>query len=228
MSEEFYLNSLYPLQNRVLKIIEECNTLFYLTGGTALSRAYLNHRFSDDLDLFMNMSDTFAGDVKLIIKKLSGYFKDGVETGVSADTFYRIVVKENNVELKCDFVNDINHYFGKHNKSDFFHKIDNPLNILSNKISALPRNAPKDIADILFLAYNYQFNWVDIIKDAKEKDLWVNPIDTSSIIESFPIDLFDSIIWNTKPDYKKAEKDLKIIAKEILLGSDNGLFRKRK
>ena len=226
MSEEYYLNSLYPLQDKVFAIMEECNTLFYLTGGTALSRAYLNHRFSDDLDFFMNMSDTFAGDVKLIIKTLSGYFKDGVETGVSADTFYRIVVKENNVELKCDFVNDINHYLGKHNKYDFFSKIDNPLNILSNKISALPRNAPKDIADILFLAYNYQFNWVEIIKDAKEKDLWVNPIDTSSIIESFPIDLFDSIIWISKPDYKKAEKDLKIIAKEILLGSDNGLFQK--
>lgn len=226
MSGEYYLNSLYPLQNKVFNIVEECNTLFYLTGGTALSRVYLNHRFSDDLDFFMNMSETFAGDVKLIITTLSGYFKGGVETGVSADTFYRIVVKENYVELKCDFVNDINHYFGKHNTCDFFSKIDNPLNILSNKISALPRNAPKDIADIMFLAYNYQFNWVEIIKDAKEKDLWVNPIDTSSIIESFPISLFDSIIWITKPDYQKAEKDLKHIAKEILLGSDNSLFQK--
>jgi len=226
MLEEYYLNSLYPLQNKVLKIIEECNTLFYLTGGTALSRAYLNHRFSDDLDFFMNMSDTFAKDVKLIIKKLSEYFKDSVETGVSADTFYRIVIKENNVELKCDFVNDINQYFGKHNKYDFFSKIDNPINILSNKISALPRNAPKDIADILFLSYNYQFNWVDIINDGKEKDLWVNPIDVSSMIESFPVSLFDSVIWIKKPDYKKAEKDIKIIAKDILLGSDNGLFQK--
>ncbi|MBI5219979.1 MAG: nucleotidyl transferase AbiEii/AbiGii toxin family protein [Bacteroidia bacterium] len=226
MSEEYYLNSLYPLQNKVLKVIEACNTLFYLTGGTALSRAYLNHRFSDDLDLFMNMSNTFTGSVTLIINKLSGCFKGGIETGVSADTFYRIIIKEKNVELKCDFVNDIEHYFGKHNSCNFFSKIDNPLNILSNKISALPRNNPKDIADILYLSYYYQFNWFEIVEDAKQKDLWVNPIDTSSIIESFPIDLFDSIIWITKPDYQKAEKDLKCIAKEILLGSDNSLYRK--
>jgi predicted nucleotidyltransferase component of viral defense system len=32
---------------------------FYLTGGTALSRAYLNHRYSDDLDFFVNAVNDF-------------------------------------------------------------------------------------------------------------------------------------------------------------------------
>ncbi|MCD4795127.1 MAG: nucleotidyl transferase AbiEii/AbiGii toxin family protein [Bacteroidales bacterium] len=27
---------------------------FYLTGGTALVRFYLNHRYSEDLDFFVN------------------------------------------------------------------------------------------------------------------------------------------------------------------------------
>jgi hypothetical protein len=37
-----------------LRVITACDTDFYLTGGTALSRVYLHHRFSDDLDLFVN------------------------------------------------------------------------------------------------------------------------------------------------------------------------------
>lgn len=55
MDKNYYLTSLYPLQDRVLQVINQAKTGFYLTGGTALSRAYLAHRFSDDLDLFTNM-----------------------------------------------------------------------------------------------------------------------------------------------------------------------------
>ena len=44
---------LYALQDKVLKIIFTEETPFYLTGGTALHRFYCEHRYSDDLDLFM-------------------------------------------------------------------------------------------------------------------------------------------------------------------------------
>jgi len=50
----FFLDQLYPLQDRALTVIDECGTDFYLTGGIALSRGYLNHRFSEDLDMFVN------------------------------------------------------------------------------------------------------------------------------------------------------------------------------
>jgi len=36
-----------------MSIIRKLNTPFFLTGGTALSRHYYNHRYSDDLDLFV-------------------------------------------------------------------------------------------------------------------------------------------------------------------------------
>ena len=153
MSEEFYLNSLYPLQDKVLKIIEGVSTLFYLTWGTALSRGYLNHRFSDDIDLFMNNSETFKESVSAIIRDLSLNFPGNVEIGISDTTFYRIIVKENKTVLKCDFVNDSTCHYGDTESASFFSKIDNPYNILSNKISALPRSEPKDVADILFLSY---------------------------------------------------------------------------
>lgn len=47
---EYYEESLYRLQNGVLNTVKSLNTPFYLTGGTALSRGYYNHRYSDDLD----------------------------------------------------------------------------------------------------------------------------------------------------------------------------------
>ena len=50
MDREFYFTKLYPLQDRVLRVINGLDTGFYLTGGTASSREYLHHRFSDDID----------------------------------------------------------------------------------------------------------------------------------------------------------------------------------
>jgi len=40
-----YYNDLYVIQDAVFEIVEDYD--FYLTGGTALSRFYLNHRYSD-------------------------------------------------------------------------------------------------------------------------------------------------------------------------------------
>ena len=54
MDNSFYLDKLYPFQDRVLKAMSGVETELYLTGGTASSRGYLNHRFSDDLDFFVN------------------------------------------------------------------------------------------------------------------------------------------------------------------------------
>ena len=60
MDTAFYFEVLYPFQDRVLKVVNELETGFYLGGGTAASRGYLNHRFSDDLDLFVDDDDRFT------------------------------------------------------------------------------------------------------------------------------------------------------------------------
>ncbi len=46
----YYFDILYPFQDRVIQVINQVDTEFYLSGGTAASRGYLTHRFSDDLD----------------------------------------------------------------------------------------------------------------------------------------------------------------------------------
>ena len=66
----FFFDVLYPFQDRVLQVLRPVETGFYLTDGTAASRGYLNHRFSDDLDLFINDDDRFGLWVERSIQAL--------------------------------------------------------------------------------------------------------------------------------------------------------------
>ena len=70
MSEKFYQKNLYPFQDGILNIVRKLNTPFYLTGGTALSRHYFNHRFSDDLDLFVNSDSNYSRHVAQTLNAL--------------------------------------------------------------------------------------------------------------------------------------------------------------
>lgn len=56
-------NQLYSLQAKVLKLFNAINSSFYLTGGTALGRFYLNHRLSADLDFFVNNNLNFKKEI---------------------------------------------------------------------------------------------------------------------------------------------------------------------
>lgn len=58
-SAAYYLEVLYPWQDKVLHVLNQLDSGFYLTGGTVVLRGYLHHRFSDDLDFFVNDNPHF-------------------------------------------------------------------------------------------------------------------------------------------------------------------------
>ena len=91
--------------------------------------------------------------------------------GTASDSFVRLVLEKNTILLKIDFVNDVKFHKGNLEKHPLFHRIDNWSNILSNKLCAISRLDVKDIVDILFISKNHKFDWKEIIKDAREKDL---------------------------------------------------------
>ena len=70
MHDDYYRNILYPLQDKVLNIMANLPVDFYLTGGTALSRAFLHHRYSDDLDFFVNGVTNFKSQVDIVLNAL--------------------------------------------------------------------------------------------------------------------------------------------------------------
>lgn len=68
--EKYYTEKLYPFQDGILNIVKRLNIPFYLTGGTALSRGYFHHRYSEDLDMFMNQRRDYASYVQALFAEL--------------------------------------------------------------------------------------------------------------------------------------------------------------
>jgi hypothetical protein len=221
MLENHYLNSLYPLQDSVLNLLGKVSGAFYLTGGTALGRFYLNHRFSDDLDFFLNRALDFQSQTELAIEELKRNFP--VDLRVSSESYVQLILQPNQLELKIEFVNDVGYRYGSPISTTLFPRTDHWRNILSNKITALSREAPKDIADIIFLSQKFKFNWVDIILEAREKDSWINELQVFKMVNEFSIEKLSIVNWINPPDYSALSESLKIIAKDILMGKDNSL-----
>lgn len=226
MPNEYYTHKLYPLQDAVLDFLNKSNTFFYLTGGTALSRCYLHHRYSDDLDLFSNYNPEFENEVKRIknlLDKSDFNFKES-----SSQEFYaRFFFYSGDIELKVEFVNDVGFHRGEFNATNIYNKVDNHLNILSNKVCALSRRAAKDIADLIFLSRQYNFSWDEIVKDAREKDSWVNELDAANIVADFQMNEFGKVqfIEPVSEDFLKAS--MKTISREMLLGIQNSLYQSK-
>ena len=222
MQEHFYLDKLYPLQDSVLRSMEILSTDFYLTGGTAISRAYFHHRYSDDLDFFVNASQTFSNQIDAIVNHLKSQFFD-IKSGAKSESFHRLFITKDEVVLKIDFVNDVPFRKGEPQPTSIFERTDNVINILSNKISALSRDEPKDLSDILLIARNTKFDWREIIEDAKNKDLDVEEVERAKMIDEFVIERLSQVNWCSQINIVEAERHVKIIAKDILLGRNNSL-----
>ncbi len=222
LQKEYYSNKLYPLQDAVLKVIAACDTDLYLTGGTALSRWYLHHRFSDDLDFFVNGADDFSDQVD---RALGAIKKSGIAMSIDkrAEDFVRIHCSAPETDLKIDFVNDIPYHSGTIEPVDLFPRVDGWWNILSNKITALERREPKDVVDILFLCRTYSFEWGKVFQEAKQKTTYIDPLDISVILSEFPKEFFSKVQWIVDLSVDDAYNDLQIIARDILQKKVNSL-----
>jgi predicted nucleotidyltransferase component of viral defense system len=210
-----YENIIYPLQDRVLAAFEKAGTGFYLTGGTALSRYYFGHRYSDDLDFFVNDDKKFEEYMVSVYSAL----KDAgiaVEQKVNDERFKRIIADK---ILKIEFVNDVPFYLGVHQKIKGapYSKTDNLMNILSNKITAFKdRDEPKDIVDIREIALNIKPDWKIIFEAADSKAAGIFPPELAEKMDKFDVKKLDKINWIKKPAQEMFKKDLQEIIQAIL------------
>lgn len=224
---KYYTEKLYPFQDNIIQIIQSCKTKFYLTGETVLSRKYLQHRYSDDLDFFVNADAKFREYIGKIEAKLS-VKNINFSVITKADDFVRIVTtKESEINLKLDFINDIHYHYNGFEQDIKLGKIDNIQNILSNKISALSRLEIKDFVDIAFIAHAFPFSWKDLIDQAIKKDSWVNPVDISKWFKTIDPKLLKLIKWKNPIINNEIMKDFQSIAKDVLIGADNSLIQKK-
>jgi len=179
---------LYKLQDEVLKVIFETEREFYLTGGTCISRFYMEKRYSDDLDFFTNKSLRYNFAVKNIKRALQNQFE--LITQVEAKDFTRYVI---NGVLQVDFVNDSAIRYKDPIVKENSYIIDTIENILINKVTAvMGRDNPKDIFDIFLICKFYSFNWKEMLQWAHQK---AGFSDEELIIrlKTFPKDLLNEL-----------------------------------
>jgi hypothetical protein len=228
--DNYYTKSLYPFQDGVLNIVKKSGLPFYLTGGTALSRGYFNHRYSDDLDFFINDSPEYASLVNRFIEELENGGPGGIlridkKKVRRSQHFTQIFVypDKGDIELKIDLVNDISYRVGDVVSHRQLGRIDTWRNILSNKLAALYRYEPKDIADIWVIARNKRFSWKRTLNEAKEKDAGLEPLAIVEILKTFPGKKIHVINWVARPDERMFLSDLSEIGDDIFKGGNNRL-----
>ena len=119
-SEAYFRTKLYPLQDGILDIVQRSGTPFYLTGGTALSRGRYEHRFSEDLDLFVDNDPSYAAHVDTLFALLksaerSGGFLLDTDRLRRSEWHTQLWVSREDgevVDLKIDLVNDTGPHAG--------------------------------------------------------------------------------------------------------------------
>jgi len=188
----------------------------------------LQHRYSDDLDFFVNDAVDFKKQTQAVITALQSHFGVQPRIGLAETSYVRLFLHRSSVVLKIEFVNDVPFHVGEFKKTELFGRIDNWQNILANKISALGRDEAKDFADILVLAGRFPFHWQEMIAAAKKKDLWVNELAISELFFHFAVSRMADLRWIKPFAAAPAQKRLKIIAEDILHGRENSLAKSKK
>lgn len=179
---------LYLLQDEVLEIIFQTEKIFYLTGGTCLSRFYCEKRYSDDLDLFTHDSPRYNFAIRKIKSALNKNFV--LFESIESKDFTRIKINE---ILTVDFVNDFSYRHKDVIITDRGFIIDNIENILSNKLTAiLGRDNPKDIFDVYVIWKFYSFSWKEILDAAHRKSQFKDE-ELIVRLKSFPKKLLEKL-----------------------------------
>ncbi len=147
---------------------------YFLTGGTALSEFYLQHRHSDDLDFFTREERSIEKDFENITKLLVSHHLEIVSPEI-ADTFVRFFVSpsDRKIEpLKIEFVRDVPAMISP---PRIFEKVivDSFEDIAVNKIGCILTREPpepKDFVDLFFILEDSNYSVDYLLSRAKEKE----------------------------------------------------------
>ncbi len=216
MQAGYYDNILYPLQDRAINTFKD--SPFYLTGGTALSRFYYHHRYSDDLDFFVNYLAEFQRLSQVQIDRLSKVFEGEVELDVRGEHFFRLFVGRE--KLKIELINDVPSHVGDFVDHPVMGRLDSRENILANKLTALvDRLLPKDIVDIYFLLKD-GLDLKRSLLDANSKAAGISPLLIAKHLSEFDYGLIEpEIKWITPIAADVIKNYMKDVSRSIVDGS---------
>lgn len=220
----YYLNQLYPLQDEVLRVITACNTDFYLTGGTALSRHYLHHRYSDDLDFFVNHAHPHIEDprfpayVDTVLAALNAVEGWQLHVAMRQQYFVRATISRKATALKLEFINDVPSHIGAIAMHQTFGRLDSIENIFANKITAArDRDEPRDLADIWAIVKTFGLSIEDAITNAGSKAAGTYHVELARKFINISEADWGSVNWINPPDLKDFLSSMKELGERLLL-----------
>jgi len=162
---------LTPLQEDFIRFFAETalKDTFFLTGGTALSAFYLEHRISEDMDFFTE-EEGQVPRVLPLIQDIAAKLKGRLEVKRSFRSYLEFFINRGDEILRCDFAMDAPYRLKKKIfKEKYGIYVDNVLDISCNKLSALyDRSDPKDFVDIYFIDREI-LPFEKLIQEAKRK-----------------------------------------------------------
>jgi len=171
-------DQLYALQDWALARLRNVEHQFYLSGGTALSRGYYDHRYSEDLGFFVNDVAEFEPWRDRCLNALRNDAEKEqwqLEIVVREERFGRAFL-HGPLPLKLEFINDVPFRVGKPLNHPALGRLDTKENILANKISALiDRDEPKDLADVFWPACRDDLDLLAAIDNAQGKAACIFP-----------------------------------------------------
>jgi hypothetical protein len=210
---------LYALQDRVLARLKQVEHGFHLTGGTALARGYFNHRYSEDLDLFVNDAREFELWRDRCLEALR---QDAGTDGLRLEIVLREArfgraVLHGVVPLKLEFVNDVPSRVGEPWTHPVLGRLDTKENILANKISALvDREEAKDLADIFWLCCRDKMDLMAAIENAGGKAAGVFPPLVAKVLAEGVRRGLPKVFWREPPDESEFKAAVESLVSEIL------------
>lgn len=142
---------------------------FYLTGGTALSAFYIEHRLSKDLDFFTDTEEQMPPIEFLtaLIRRLPSV-KDIRYERLFDRRIFEVVFKDSDT-LKVEFSTYPFKSVEERTKVGRL-VVDSLLNIVTGKLFALTdRYDPKDFVDLYFVLRNYDRKLDDLIRKTEER-----------------------------------------------------------
>lgn len=218
MANRLHRNA-YKLQDDFLEVFfsESFASDFYLTGGTALSRFYFNHRISDDIDLFTQNQKIDFSHVNSLILRILDKLKLKIIKQVNTDTFLQYITENRSGNtLKVDFVKEIPIHFGEF-KMVGKTRIDSLENIGSNKVLTIfGRRDAKDFIDLYFILQKTKLKFEDLYNLAIQKDLGLSEFYLANSMRQIEdISIYPKML--VKLDKNKLIKFYSELAKKLML-----------
>ena len=218
VDRSFYFDRLYPLQDTVLAAFDRADTGFYLSDGTAASRGYLQHRFSDDLDLFVNDAPEFGLWAGRLIRGLEDLHELHIEVGLREERFVRLAVSRSAITLKIELINDVPAHVGEIRHVPQLGRLDSAENIFANKITAIiDRDEPKDFADVWGFSCVFGLSVERAIQDAHSKAAGVFPADLARRLLGVTTQDWALVRWIDAPPAERFVADLHALGERLVL-----------